>query len=141
MALACLALQKAVYDALSGDATLATLVGAGKVFDYVPDGTAAPLVVIGDDGDAEIRSVEFSDVAEDAHEQVFTVHVWTESRRGRFAIKSVLSRLHDLLVDTALLLSGFAVLRQLFVSAQAMQEDDGLTYHGVFQFRVVTTAN
>ena len=138
MALAGVALQKTIYFLLSQDGPLIQMLGPGKVFDYVPDGTAAPFIVLGDDGDIENVSAEFSDLQVDAHEQTVTLHTWTEVQRGRLTVKTILSRIHDVLIDQVILLDGFIVMLMVFVAAHVLREEDGLTYHGIFRCRCVT---
>lgn len=136
MALAGAALQKAVFERLSTDAALMDLIGVGKVFDYIPDGTLAPFVMIGDDGDEEAATAEFTDLFAQTHEVSLTLHTWTEAPRGRLTARQVLSRVHDLLIlDPPLVLAGFDILRTLFVAAQVLREEDTLTYHGVLRCR------
>ena len=134
MALAGAAVQKAVYDRLRLAPTLIALVGSDKVYDAVPPGVAAPYIAIGDDVD-----VESNDDLLDEHgtSQTMTLHVWTETHRGRLAAKQVLSVLHDILcTDLPLVIEGWQVLGTVFEGAGVAQEEDGLTYHGVFRLRV-----
>jgi len=142
VALASVALQKAVYERLANDTELTALIGTGKVFDYVPDGTTAPFVVIGDDGDGETLNFQFTDLEEDVHELTMTFHTFTEAPRGRLAVKQILSRLHDLLIAEVILLEEFVLITVDFVAAQVLRDEDSLTYHGVFRCRcVVRPAN
>jgi Protein of unknown function (DUF3168) len=41
------AVQTAIYSALSGDTALTTLLGGANIFDQVPKGQAVPFVVVG----------------------------------------------------------------------------------------------
>ena len=131
-------LQQAVYTTLTGDATLMALIAG--VHDHVPQDSAFPLIVIGDEVDEPFGTKTF-----DGSTAVLTLHVWDQfagatgtGRRGRKRIKDVQSRLRDLLHHATLAVTGHTLIDTEFLDAFAFEEDDGLTTHGVVRFRAVT---
>lgn len=127
---ATLALQQALYAKLTGDATLMTLVDA--VYDHVPESAAMPYVTIGG-----IHSRDYSTCTTSGQEHRVALHVWARGR-GRKDTLIILERLHALLHDGALPLDGHTLVHARVESAVARPLEDGLTYEGEMQARIVT---
>lgn len=100
------------------------------VFDNVPQKTAYPYVVIGDD-----TSVPFDTDDSLGTEATITIHVWSQYR-GRKQVKEIMQQIYDALhrgnvaVSDALLIESQAEFEQTIV------ESDGLTRHGIIRFRL-----
>ena len=127
--LAGLAVQKAIYAVLSGDATLASMVFG--IYDQPPDSPTPPYVVIGD-------AIETAaDTMGDALgvEVVERVHVWTQYH-GRKQGLEIADRVAELLHGTTLTLDAPWV-HQWTRREQVIQLDE-LPYwhHVVVEFRV-----
>ena len=78
------ALQQSVFTTITGG-TLTDVDGTSitsKVFDDVPEGTAYPYVVIGEETAIPMGAKDV-----DAHEHTLTIHVWSQYR-GRKEIKN-----------------------------------------------------
>ena len=92
MALHSFALQQAIFTALDGatinDADGNAITG---VFDDVPENTAYPYVVIGEETATNIDTKD-----KDAHEHTLTIHVWSQYR-GRKEIKNIMSSVYTTL--------------------------------------------
>lgn len=71
MASAGLALQRAVFSALSKDAALVALLGSAKIYDDVPQRTDFPYVSFG-----QSTERDWSTATEDGAEHLVTLHVW-----------------------------------------------------------------
>ena len=130
MALHSWELQKAIYSTLSGSVT--GIDGASvSVYDDVPEGTAYPYVVIGEETSANDGTKDI-----DAVEYTLTLHVWSQYR-GRREIKEIMQSVYDLLHDAAITVAGasLANIRQEFNNT--LMENDGITRHGVMRFRAV----
>lgn len=124
-------LQQAVYAALAGDATL-TALAAGGVHDHVPQDQPFPFVQI---GEATVR--DWSAKTFDGAEHTLTIHAWARGR-GRKGVKEIMARIHEVLHNAALAVTGHTLVLLRFEFADAMEDPDGLTYHGVTRFRAVT---
>jgi hypothetical protein len=126
------AIQQAIYDALSADAGVTALLGAGKIFDSVPQGTAYPYVTIGDDNFDDAGSHSSPGVSAKV-----VIDTWTQYS-GRKQAKAIQDAIYDRLHEGDLAVAGhhFVLCRQEF--STVMKDDDGITHHGVQRFRVIT---
>lgn len=117
----------AIYSRLTGDATLVGLVEG--IYDDVPQDTAYPYVVIGEE-----TTVNNGSKTLDGQEYTLTLHVWSRYR-GFKEVKQIMERIYTLLHNYDLSATGASVanLRQEFTST--LMDADGLTRHGVIRFR------
>ena len=132
MALHSFALQQAIFTALDGatinDADGNAITG---VFDDVPENTAYPYVVIGEETATNIDTKD-----KDAHEHTLTIHVWSQYR-GRKEIKNILSSVYTTLHNASITVSGASLVNIRHEFENTLTEADGITRHGVMRFRVV----
>lgn len=123
-------LTVAVFDKLDGDATLGALVTG--VFDHVPDEQDLPYVTLDGPEGKDWSAKDF-----DGMEHSMMIHSWSEIP-GWKEVQDIMSRVHELLHDVALTLSGFTLVNLRFESHQQLRDPDGVTRHGVQRFRAVT---
>ena len=125
-------LQRAVYGALTGDATLVALLGGSHIYDDVPQTAAFPFVTI---GRSELR--DWSTGTDPGTEHQLTVHVWSRVS-GRREAHEILGALADILHEASLSLTDHVLvnLRQDF--SEVRRDPDGKTYHGIMRLRAVT---
>ena len=102
-----------------------------KVFDDVPEGTAYPYVIIGEE-----TATNFGTKDKDANEHTLTIHVWSQYR-GRKEIKEIMSEIYTSLHNSDITLSGASLVNIRHEFEQTLLEADGITRHGVMRFRVV----
>lgn len=140
------AMQKAVFDALRGDAALQGLTGQvpSRVFDHVPqglwrtpdaDGRFPPYLVIGFS-----TARDFDSKTENGCEQTLMVHTWSRYRGFR-EIKEIMAAVVDILDRQDLSVAGHNLIQLRFEFSDTFIEDDGLTRHGVQRFRALTEAS
>jgi hypothetical protein len=132
MSNASFALQKAVFQALSEHAAIAALVGAGRIFDDVPQRTAMPYLTF---GPSVVR--DWSTGTEAGDEHLLTLHVWSRAE-GRREAHAIMSGIRDALHEQALEVEGHRLVNLRHEVSEARRETDGVTYHGVVRFRAVT---
>jgi hypothetical protein len=125
-------LQQSVFAALSADAALTALIGAGRVHDDVPQGTPLPYVTL---GPATLRDASTS--TEDAAEHAFTVHVWSGAR-GKKEAHEILDAVRAALHDRPLTPSGHRLVNLRHDSSEVRRTPDGTALHGLARFRAVT---
>ncbi|MEM6482044.1 MAG: DUF3168 domain-containing protein [Pseudomonadota bacterium] len=113
------ALQEAVYQRLSVDPVLDTLV-SGAIYDTLPTGTLPPLYVTLGPEEARARS----DRSGGGAWHRFTVSVIAETA-GFHAAKTVAAAVSDALVDAPLTLSRGAISGLHFFRARAQREGAG----------------
>ena len=132
MALHSFALQQAIFTALDGatinDADGNAITG---VFDDVPENTAYPYVVIGEETATNIDTKD-----KDAHEHTLTIHVWSQYS-GRKEIKNIMSSVYTTLHNASITVSGASLVNIRHEFENTLTEADGITRHGVMRFRAV----
>lgn len=135
------ALQAAIYTRLTGYSALTTALGGAKVYDHVPQDTAAPYVVIGDD-----TLVESDTKTANGWEATITIHCWDFATAGRMCIKTLMGHIFDALhrQESNITVSGFSltyIAREFEESYQETAEDgdNDHYYHGIQRFRALIT--
>ena len=99
------ALQKALFQALSGDGVLTGLIGAGRIFDRQVTRAPLPYIVFG-----EIVSQDWSTASETGSEHRVTIDVWSGAE-GRAQAQAIAAAIHDILHDADLpLADGFVLV-------------------------------
>lgn len=104
------------------------------VYDHVPQDSAYPYIVIGDD-----TSIPFDTDNSTGTEATCTIHIWSR-QRGRKEVKQMFG-----LINTSLHRAEFSVTGGALIECQAEFEEsfmdsDGLTRHGVMRFRLLVDA-
>ena len=128
MALGLFALQSRIYATLNGDSNLTSTLGA-SIYDDVPQGSAYPFVSIGEE-----QSNEYGTMDLDGRDTALTIHVWSRYD-GAKQTKDILDRIHTLLHDSSLSVTGFNLVNLRFEFSDIMRDPDGVTRHGVIRFR------
>jgi hypothetical protein len=127
-----LALQEALYAALTTNTDLLYLLGGANVFDAVPRNARYPYVTI---GQSTVR--DWSTATEDGDEHILTLHVWSRARGGE-ETQAIMSAARMALVDVSPTLTGHRLINLRHVSSEARREADGETCHGLMRLRAVT---
>jgi hypothetical protein len=126
-------LQKAIFAALAGDATLAHLIGdPPRIYDDAPGGAVLPYVQIGDGSESD-----WGTMTETCAEHLLTLHVWSRAG-GRMEARAILATIYDVLHDAALTIESNLLVNLRFALSQVWRESDGETYHGIARYRAVT---
>jgi len=123
-------LQKTIYAALNGDSVLTSTLGA-SVHDEIPQGTAYPIVQIGED-----TALDYSVKDEVGSETTVVIHVWSRVA-GSAQAKNIMDRVHTVLHDSNLTVTGFNLINMRMEFSDTIRDPDGLTRHGVMRFRAV----
>tara|TARA_R100001015_G_C4619420_1_gene176137 strand:+ start:1131 stop:1541 length:411 start_codon:yes stop_codon:yes gene_type:complete len=119
-------LQSAVYTLLSGDSSLDTLIGDGRIYDSVaPQDSAYPYVVIGMEtiSDAGTNTL-------DGNIYNLNIEVWSQYR-GQKQIKEVMERIYNLVNNVSISVSGADSVMSYVNTTTTMVEVDGITRHGI----------
>ena len=127
-------LQKSVFSALNG----ASITDAGGsaitgVFDDVPQDTAYPYIVIGEETASNISTKTL-----DMHEHTLTIHTWSQYR-GRKEIKVIMEQIYDTLNNASLSVSGGQAVNMKQEFLRTLVDADGITRHGIMRFRAVVS--
>lgn len=124
--------QQAIYDRLTGDATLGALIAG--VFDHVPEGTAYPYVTLG-----EVITTPDNRHGGFGRSVVATLHVWTQARGFAEAL-AIEARLVELLDHQALPLAGHHTVSVRYEFSQTLTDPapPGDIRHIPIRFRITT---
>jgi Protein of unknown function (DUF3168) len=125
-------LQKAVYAALSSDATLTTLLGGANIHDAAPQDAAFPYVVID-----QMQVRDWSTGTEGGAEHMLTLHVWSDYAGKREAYE-IADGIRATLDGAMLPLEDHRLINLRHQYSELKRDEDGQTHHGVLRFRAVT---
>ena len=126
------AVQESVYGALTSSTALQSLLGSpARCYDMVPPAAIFPYVTFGD-----VVVKEYDTKDQTGLEQLLTLHVWSRYR-GRKELKQIIQTIYDVLHNTALTVTGVNYVSCMFQSASTVQENDGLTLHGILRYRII----
>jgi hypothetical protein len=131
MSIGAFALQTAIYAKLTGDSTLTDTLGV-SIYDDIPENASFPYIQMGQDS---ISEYDVKDA--DGSQTTMTLHIWSQYK-GAKETKNILDKLHDLLHDSDLTVSGYNFVNCRFEFADILRDPDGVTRHGVIRFRAVT---
>lgn len=128
------ALQQGLFEVLTADAGLISLLGGARIYDDTPQRPQFPYVTI-----SQSFTRDWSTGSELGHEHVITLHIWSQSR-GKKEAHAISGALETLLHDTALTLTDHRLVNLRHEFSHIRRDPDGETYHGIVRFRAVTEA-
>tara|TARA_R100000734_G_C3319162_1_gene114470 strand:+ start:1984 stop:2385 length:402 start_codon:yes stop_codon:yes gene_type:complete len=123
-------LQSAVYAALNVSAITSTL--SCGVYDEVIEGNSYPFITLGEE-----TAIDYSTNNLVGAETTINIHVWSRYK-GSKETKEILDKIHDLLHDVNLSVTGVNLINLRFEYSDIMRDPDGITRHGVMRFRAIT---
>jgi len=108
-----------------------------RVYDRAPGSATFPFAHLG----PTLGGTEVETQSGEGWETVVTLEVWSRYAPGRKEAADALAAIHAALQNVDLSLSGgFAVVMLRLIDSRIMDEDDGVTTHGVARYRIVTDA-
>jgi hypothetical protein len=123
------ALQKAIYETLSGDAALTALIGSAGIFDRRMTGKPMPYLLI-----ADIVTRNFGPEAE---EHILTIEGWSDAE-GRKEVQAIAGGVTALLHDAVLTLTGASLINLQHRSTRIRREPKSKAFVAEMEFRAVT---
>lgn len=123
-------LQSAIYTALNVNAITATL-NCG-VYDEVIEGNSYPFITLGEE-----TAIDYSTNNLVGAETTINIHIWSRYK-GSKQTKEIMDKVHDLLHDVSLTVSGVNLINLRFEYSDILRDPDGITRHGVMRFRAIT---
>ena len=124
-----LALQKAIYETLTGDSPP---VAGGRVYDTVPANASFPYVSFG-----QFQSVANRADCYDGTESFFELNVWSRAV-GFPEAKGIADQIRSLLDDETIYLNGHTLELLSFQDANAVRDPDGITSRVIMSFRALS---
>jgi hypothetical protein len=128
-----LAVQTALYSKLTGAAAVTALVGT-RVYSRAPDEATFPYIAIGEDVAVEWASKTF-----DGMDISVTIHVWSRYRGNKECLQ-IMAAVYDALHNVSLTVTGQNHIFTRFEFQTTMGDPDGITYHGIQRFQIITHA-
>ncbi len=125
-------LQRAIFQALSGDAGLIAALGEDRIFDDAPANVAFPYITFG-----RTSIYDWSTGTESGTEQVFTLHVWSKAKGKKEAL-AIMESARSILHDQTLPMDGQALVNLRLEFSEVRFNEDLSVYHGLQRFRAVT---
>ena len=130
MSVGSFALQTAIYNTLTNDSNLTNTLGT-SVYDDVPEGSSFPYIQIGQDTINEYGTKDL-----DGADTSLTLHIWSQYK-GAMQTKNIMDRLHSLLHDSNISVTGFNLINLRFEFGDILRDPDGVTRHGIIRFRAI----
>jgi hypothetical protein len=128
---AALALQKAVFDTLTDDATLTSKVS--EVFDGFPDFEKTPVkfpfITIGDSNSNSFTAFEHM-----GEEVFFNIHIWSRYKGFKEGLE-ITADVQRLLAQKEITVDGFGDVGCFFESSDTTRDVDGITRHIILRYR------
>lgn len=122
-------LQSSIYTALNVSAITSTL--SCGVYDEVIEGNTYPFINIGED-----TVIDYGTKDLDGGDFTVNIHIWSQYK-GSKETKEIMDKVHDLLHDSNLSVTGFNLINLRFEFSDIMRDTDGVTRHGVMRFRAI----
>lgn len=136
------ALQAGIYARLAGYAPLTTRLGGVRIYDHIPQGSAFPYVMLGDD-----TATELDTKTSGGWEVTVTMHAWDYAAAGRKSVKEILGHMYDALhrQEASITVTGFqlVMLNVEFIETFQESASEGASdryYHGVMRARAIIRA-
>lgn len=136
------ALQAGIYTRLTGYSALTTALGGARIYDHVPQNSAFPYVMIGDD-----TAIEADTKSHEGWEVTLTLHAWDYAAAGGKSVKAILGHLYDALhrKEANVTVIGFQLVLLNVEFTRTFQESatEGASdryYHGVMRARAIIRA-
>jgi len=123
------ALQTTIYNALNVSAVTTTL--SCGVYDEVIEGNTYPFITLGEE-----TTIDYSTKTATGSETTINIHIWSQYK-GSKQTKEIMDKIHDLLHDSNLSVTGFNLINLRFEYSDIMRDPDGITRHGVMRFRAI----
>lgn len=123
-------LQSAIYTALNVSAITSTL--SCGIYDEVIEGNSYPFITLGEE-----TAIDYSTNNLVGAETTINIHIWSQYK-GSKQCKEIMDKVHDLLHDISLSVSGVNLINLRFEYTDIMRDPDGITRHGVMRFRAIT---
>lgn len=125
-------LQTTIFRTLTSDPALLAMLGGPKIFDRVPERVNYPYLTLG-----RTSVVDWSTGTEAGAEHILTLHVWAKGG-GKMETYQIMDQVSNKLHDAPLAVTGHFLVNLRLQFAEARQEPDSATYHGILRFRAVT---
>jgi hypothetical protein len=122
-------LQKAIYDKLLANSSLMATVSG--VYNHVPQHTIFPYIIIGKSSASNI-----SNLYKSGADYEITINIWSQEA-GSKQTSDIMEKIYALLHEGNLSISGKSVIAMRIENTSIEIENDGMTYKGTIDLRVI----
>jgi hypothetical protein len=122
-------LQKAVFDRLSNDSAIVSLVGEDAIYDRLLESEAFPYIAIG-----RASYSDWSTSSDEGAEIVLTIHIWDRAH-SRERIIDILDKATEALKPD-LVLEDHRTVVQTIEFSEVRREPNSQDFHGLARLRV-----
>lgn len=126
------ALQRSIYQALTGSSELTSLLGGDRIYSDAPPAAEFPFITLG-----QTVNLDWSTGTEDGTEHSLTLHVWSRANSGR-EVHEILEVIRVVLHNQPLSLDDHDLVNLRHEFMEARLDPDGETMHGIVRYRAVT---
>jgi hypothetical protein len=126
------ALQRSIYQTLSGSPELTSLLGGDRIYSDAPQAAPLPYISLG-----QTVNLDWSTGTEDGTEHSLTLHVWSRADSAA-EVHEIMQVIRTLLHDKPLLLDDHYLVNLRHEFTEARRDPDGETMHGIVRYRAVT---
>lgn len=127
-------LQKAIFDALAGDAGIVDVLG-DRIHDHPPAHLQFPYVTFG-----RTSLYDWSTGTESGTEHLITLHVWSKGK-GKKETLEIMDAISALLDHRRLPLDTHHLVDLTLEFAEARHDDDLSVHHGLLRFRALVESS
>lgn len=122
-------LQQALFTALNVSALKTDLSCA--VLDEVTQDQSYPFITLGEE-----TTIDYGTKSQNGGETTVNIHIWSQYK-GSKECKQIMDKVHDLLHDSNLSVTGFNLVNCRFEYSDIVRDPDGVTRHGIMRFRAI----
>ena len=126
------ALQRSIYQALTGSSELTSLLGGDRIYSDAPPAAQFPFITLG-----QTVNLDWSTGTEDGTEHSLTLHVWSRAGSAN-EVHEILEVIRMVLHNQALALEDHDLVNLRHEFMEARLDPDGETMHGIVRYRAVT---
>ena len=101
------------------------------VVDDVQLDQSYPFITLGEE-----TTIDYGTKNQNGGETTLNLHIWSQYK-GSKECKQIMDKVHDLLHDIDLTVSGFNLINLRFEYSDIVRDPDGSTRHGIMRFRAI----
>jgi Protein of unknown function (DUF3168) len=126
------ALQRSIYQALTGSIELTSLLGGERIYSNPPPAAEFPYITLG-----QTVNLDWSTGTEDGNEHSLTLHVWSRANSAE-QVHDIIEQIRVALHNQLLALEDHYLVNLRHEFSEARLDPDGETMHGIVRYRAVT---
>ncbi len=124
--------QKSIYQTLTQNTEIITLLGGAKIYDHVPQRASYPYITFG-----QTIERDWSTATEDGSEHLILLHIWDQSG-GRKLIQQIIQLIKSALHNMSLDVLGHQLINLRYEFSEVRRDPGGKTLHGICRLRAAT---